>query len=80
MRLTPRASREEIAGPRGDALAVKVMAPALEDRANHALCRLIAKRLGVASGRVELARGKKGRDKILRVRGIGAAEAAERLA
>jgi uncharacterized protein YggU (UPF0235/DUF167 family) len=34
VRLTPRASREEIVGPRGDSLAVKVSAPPVDDRAN----------------------------------------------
>ncbi len=80
MRLTPRASREEIVGPRDGILAVKVSAPPVEDRANVALRKLIAKAVGIPPSRVEVVRGQKGRDKLLRLQGVGASEAAKRLA
>ena len=79
VRLTPRASRDQIVGPHGDALAVKVTAPPVDGRANLALRRLIAKAIGIPLRRVELARGAKGRAKVLLLRGLAAAEAAKRL-
>jgi uncharacterized protein (TIGR00251 family) len=79
VRLTPRASRTEIVGPRGNALVVKVTAPPAEERANEALRRLLAKAVGIPPGRVKIVRGQKGREKLLRLEGVRAAEAAERL-
>jgi uncharacterized protein YggU (UPF0235/DUF167 family) len=72
VRLTPRASRTEIVGPRGAALAVKVNAPAVQDRANDALRRLIVKAVGIPPSRVQIARGHKSRDKLLQLKGVAA--------
>ena len=49
---------------------MRVTAPPLEGRANQALCRLIAKRLGVAKGLVSVVRGERSRDKIVKVEGM----------
>jgi uncharacterized protein len=46
VRLQPGASRSEIAGERDGAILVRVTAPPVEGRANEALRKLIAKRLG----------------------------------
>lgn len=73
MRLQPRASREEIAGVRNGALLVRVTAPPVDERANQALCRLIAKQAGVAPSRVSIERGGHGRDKLVAVQGIAQA-------
>ncbi len=59
----PGAKRTEVAGLHGDSLKVRVAAPALEDRANDALCAFIAERLGVARREVVLAGGAKSREK-----------------
>jgi uncharacterized protein len=80
VRLTPRAPRTEIVGPRGAALAVKVNAPPLKGRANDALRRLIAKTVGIPPSRVQIVRGHKSRDKLLQLKGVAANEAARRLA
>jgi uncharacterized protein (TIGR00251 family) len=70
VRLQPRASREEIAGVRNGALLVRVTAPPVDERANQALCKLVAKRAGVAASGVEIVRGGHGRDKLVTVEGI----------
>jgi uncharacterized protein (TIGR00251 family) len=72
VRVQPRASREEIVGMRNGVLVVRVTAPPVEGKANEALRRLLAKRLGVAAGRVEVVRGGTSRDKLVRVRGVEA--------
>jgi uncharacterized protein len=75
VRVQARARRDEIAGERGGSLLVRVTAPPLEGRANAAVCRLIAKRLGLAPGRVAVVRGTSSRDKLVEIDGIGAEEA-----
>jgi uncharacterized protein (TIGR00251 family) len=71
VRLQPRARGEGLVGLRDDGvLLARVAAPPLEGRANRALCRLIAKRAGVAPSRVEVVRGSAAREKLVRVAGI----------
>lgn len=80
VRLTPRASADRLGpvGPDG-VLRARVTAPPVDGRANDALCRLLAKRLGVAPSRVSVVRGLTGRDKVVRVEGLEAAEVLGRL-
>lgn len=70
VRLRPRGSRDELIGLRDGVLQVKVTAPPVDGKANKALCRLIAKRVGVAPSRVSVVRGEKSREKVVRVEGI----------
>jgi uncharacterized protein len=80
VRLTPRGGRDVIAGVRDDGvLLVRVAAPPVDGRANDALCRVLAKALGVAPSRVSVVRGQTSRDKVVRVDGLEAADAHERL-
>jgi len=80
VRLTPRAAREQVtAGPEPGAYAVRVTAPPVDNRANDALRKLIARRAHVAPSRVTLVRGEKARDKVVRVEGIDARALHERL-
>ena len=52
---------------------IRVTAPPVDGRANDALCRLIAKKAGVAPSRVRVIRGHTARDKTLDVGGVDAA-------
>jgi uncharacterized protein (TIGR00251 family) len=61
-------------------LRARVSAPPVDGRANKALCRLIAKRVGVAPSRVSVVRGQKSRDKVVRVEGVDAAALEKALA
>jgi len=70
VRLTPRASRDAVALQPDGTLAVRVTAPPVDGRANEALCRLLARELGIAPSRVSLIRGHKGRTKVVRVEGL----------
>lgn len=67
MRLTPRANRDQVSGFRDGVLHCRVTAPPVDGRANQALRKLVAKRLGVAPSRVRIERGEKGRSKLLSV-------------
>ncbi len=73
VRLNPRGGRDELLGFRDGVLRARVSAPPVDGRANDALCRLIAKRAGVAPSRVAVVRGARSRDKLLEVRGVDAA-------
>ena len=79
VRLTPRASREEIAGFEGETLRVRVTAPPVEGRANRALVRLLAKRLGVPRGAVRVVTGQTSRSKVVAIAGLDATELRRRL-
>jgi uncharacterized protein len=74
VRVQPRARRDEIAGERAGALVVRVTAPPVEGRANEAVRRLLAKRLGIAPGKVAIVRGEGARDKLIEVEGLEPAE------
>ena len=79
VRLQPRARRNEIVGWRDGVLLVRVTAPPVDGKANAALCKLLAKRLGVAPSTVAVIRGSSARDKLLRCDGIETSELAHRL-
>ena len=70
VRVHPRARRDEIAGERGGSLLVRVTAPPVEGKANVAVCRLLARQLGVAPGRVAVVRGASSRDKLVEIDGL----------
>ena len=70
VRVQPRARRDELAGERNGALVVRVTAPPVEGRANDALRKLLARRLGIAPGRIAVVRGESGRDKLVEVDGM----------
>ena len=58
-------------GERAGAVVIRVTAPPVDGRANDALCRLIANAAGVAPSNVSIVRGHTGRDKHVRVEGVG---------
>jgi uncharacterized protein (TIGR00251 family) len=70
VRLRPRGHRDELIGIEAGVLHARVTAPPVDGKANKALCRLVAKRAGVAPSRVSVVRGAKSRDKLLRVEGL----------
>lgn len=70
VRLQPRARRNAIMEERDGILRVSVAAAPVEGRANAALCKLIAKRAGIARGRVNVIRGERSREKLVHVEGL----------
>jgi uncharacterized protein (TIGR00251 family) len=75
----PNAPSNAVAGWHGDALKVKVHAPALEGRANEELCEFLADRLGLARRAVTVAQGLKSPRKLVRLAGLTLDEAKARL-
>lgn len=80
VRVQPRASRSEIAGPLGDELKVRLAAPPVDGAANEALIRLLADTLHVPRAAVTIVGGLSSRSKIVRVAGISPAAAGAALA
>jgi uncharacterized protein len=70
VRVEPRASKDEVAGVMEGALKVRLRAPALEDRANQALCEYLAELLKTPKSAVRILSGHHGRSKRVEVRGV----------
>ena len=70
VKLQPRASKNEIGGPLGDELKIKVTAPPVDAAANQALIELLAEKLDCPRGRAELVRGQTSRHKTVKLHGF----------
>jgi uncharacterized protein len=70
VRVTARASRDELAGLKGGVLHVRVSAPPVDGKANQAVTRLIAKALGVGRTSVTVVKGERSRDKVVAIEGV----------
>lgn len=74
VRVAPRSSRDRVIGVHEGVLKVALTAPPVEGAANESLRKLLAKALGVSKSAVEIVRGERGRNKLLRVDGLRAAD------
>ena len=79
LRVVPNAKRSEVVGKHGDAIKVKIQAPATDGKANDALLAFLAEKLGVPRRDVVLVTGEKSRDKTVEISGLTADEARARL-
>jgi uncharacterized protein len=79
VRVTARASRDELAGLRDGVLHVRVSAPPVEGKANQAVCKLIARALGVGKTSVSVVKGERSRDKVVRIEGVEPEAALDKL-
>jgi uncharacterized protein (TIGR00251 family) len=73
VRVQPRASSDEIVGEHQDELKIRLTAPPVDDRANQALCKLLAMRLKVPLTAVRIASGERSRTKRVEIFGVTAA-------
>ena len=79
VKVHPRAKKNAITGEVGDALKVALTAPPVEGKANEACIRFLAELLEVPRSSVTIAAGETGRQKVIRVQGLTAAEVERRL-
>src|SRR5579859_6168901 len=70
VRVQPRASRDEISGVIEGALKVRLRAPALENRANEALCEFLAGLLKTPKSAVRIIGGEHSRTKRVAIDGV----------
>jgi len=69
----PNARVSEIAGVHGDALKIKVAAPAVDNKANAALLDFLHRFLRLPSSQITLRHGARGRRKVVDITGAGSA-------
>lgn len=69
LHIQPGAKTTEIAGLHGDALKLRLAAPPVDGKANEALIRYLADRLGIPKSAIALRSGQTSRRKILEVTG-----------
>ncbi|PYL61873.1 MAG: YggU family protein [Verrucomicrobia bacterium] len=77
--ILPNAKLDKVVGDHGDAIKIKLRAPAMEGKANAALIRFLAAQLGILPRQIALMRGQKSRDKLIRIKGLSEREVQERL-
>ncbi len=68
--IVPNAKVDSIVGEYGDAIKIKLRAPAVEGKANAALVRFLAEQLEVPRHAIALQRGQRSRDKLVRINGL----------
>jgi uncharacterized protein (TIGR00251 family) len=79
LKVVPGSSREGIAGWLGDALKVRVRAPAEAGRANASVVRVVAAALGLPTEAVRISAGGGSPRKILEIEGLSLAEIRDRI-
>lgn len=79
MKVHPRAKKNAITGEVGDALKIALTAPPVEGRANQAVVEFLAEVLRVPRASVSIASGQSSRNKVVRVRGVTAAQVEQTL-
>ena len=67
LRIQPKARHDEIAGPQGDRLKIRIAAPPTDGKANRELLRFLGKVFGVPQSRVRLLSGISSREKQVRI-------------
>ena len=79
VRVQPRASRNAVVIEESGRIRVAITEPPVDDAANTAVCRFVAKRLGVPARDVGLVQGARARDKVLHIKGVNPEQVHERL-
>lgn len=68
VRITPRASRNEISGILSDGtVKIRLTAPLVEGKANAALVNFLAGVIGIPVNQIEIVAGETGRDKLVSI-------------
>ncbi|HWH91249.1 MAG TPA: DUF167 domain-containing protein [Candidatus Binatia bacterium] len=77
--IIPNAKVDKAVGEHGDAIKIKLRAPAAEGKANAALHRFLAEKLSVPQCAIVLDHGERSRDKLIRIDGLSQADACRSL-
>lgn len=72
--VVPKARKNEIVGLHGDAIKIRIAAPAEKGKANEELLSFLAEKLGVKKEQLEIVAGANSRNKLISVTGIEPAE------
>ena len=77
--VVPNAKQNKVMGQHGQAIKIKLRAPALEGKANVALRSFLAEELNIPERNIALERGQKSRNKLIRIKGLSDEEVRRRL-
>ncbi len=77
--VVPRAGRDEIVGPAGDSIRIRLKAPPIEGRANEALVAFLSECLDLPRSALRLVSGTTARRKVVCISGLSVDEATQRL-
>jgi len=77
--IVPNAKTEQVVGTHGDAIKIKLRAPAVDGKANAALLNFLAEQLEISKHAIVLKRGEKSREKLIRIEGLREIEIHRRL-
>lgn len=75
----PNAKVDQVVGEHGDAIKIKLRAPAIEGKANTALRRFLTEKLSIPQRVVVLEHGERSRDKLIRIDGLSDEDIRRRL-
>jgi uncharacterized protein len=79
VKVQPRASTNQIVGPLGNELRIRVTAPPVDAAANQALIEFLARQLNCPRRWIELIRGHTSRHKVLRIAGLSVDQIHQRI-
>ena len=80
IKAVPGASSDQIVGPLGDRLKVRISAAPQDGKANRAIERLLARGLGIKASSVTVIEGMTSAEKTIRIEGLTPEQVRERLA
>jgi len=67
LRIQPRAAHDEIAGPLGNTLKIRLTAPPVDGKANEQLRKFLSEQCGVSKSQVTVLSGDTSREKRVRI-------------
>ena len=74
VRIQPRASKDEIVGEYKGALKIKLTSPPVEGEANRRCIEFLSKRFKIAKSNLEIIKGEKSKDKLIKIIGLKRAD------
>jgi uncharacterized protein (TIGR00251 family) len=77
--IVANAKSDSVVGEHGDAIKIKLRAPALEGKANAALRCFLAEKLNIPKSAIILEHGQRSRHKVIRIEGLNEQDARRRL-
>jgi uncharacterized protein (TIGR00251 family) len=77
--ILPNAKRDTVVGQYGEAIKIKLRAPAVEGKANAALRSFLAEELNISQRAVVLESGQRSRGKVIRIDGMSEENVRSRL-
>ena len=77
VQIQTRASRDEVVGPHGDALKIRITAAPVDGAANKHLLKFLAKKLKIPQSQLSIQSGARSKNKSISIQGISATEVRE---